>query len=56
MLPALFSDKVELMLRSVETRCGLLVEEEDMVNCVVVVVAEFRAIQQNVTKGTETMD
>jgi hypothetical protein len=54
MLPALFSDKVELMLRSVETRCGLLVEEEDMVKCVV--VAEFRAIQQNVTKGTEIMD
>jgi hypothetical protein len=55
MLPVLFSDKVELMLRSVETRCGLLVEEETMVNCVEV-VAEFRAIQQNVTKGTETMD
>ncbi len=46
----------ELMLRSVETRCGLLtlVEEDDMVNCVV--VAEFRAIQQNVTNGTEIMD
>jgi hypothetical protein len=45
------------MLRSVETRCGLLVEEEDgeedIVNCVV--GAEFRAIQQNVKKGTEIM-
>lgn len=53
MLTVLFSDKVELMLRSVGTRSGLLVEE-DIVNCVV--VAEFRAIQQNVTKGTKTMD